>query len=121
MHNVAVQTALTMDAEERERMEMAARLREARARKGFKSATEAARSLRIAQQTYLAHENGSRGFKRRATVYAAAFKCDLKWLLTGIGPVPGKPVESEFFGLSPAKQAQVLEYIEFINRDKKNG
>ena len=47
-------------------------------------------SLRWTIPTYLAHENGSRGFTvERSEVYAEAFKVNAAWLLTGHGPPSG--------------------------------
>lgn len=67
-------------------MEMADRLRRARERAGFRNATEAARRFNWTISTYLAHENGTRGFpKKRALAYAQAFRVGVSWLLTGEG------------------------------------
>jgi hypothetical protein len=66
--------------------ERAARLRRARQGAGFTDATEAARRFGWVISTYLAHENGTRGFGiERAQLYAAAFKVNGYWLLTGEG------------------------------------
>jgi phage repressor protein C with HTH and peptisase S24 domain len=66
--------------------EQAQRLKLARARAGYADATAAARRFGWTIPTYLAHENGSRGFGvERAQVYAAAFKVNASWLLTGEG------------------------------------
>lgn len=61
------------------------RLREARKRAGFASATEAARSLGIKYQTYAAHENGNRAVVRAAAQYARRYNVSLDWLLRGKG------------------------------------
>jgi phage repressor protein C with HTH and peptisase S24 domain len=62
------------------------RLIKARLKAGFESASAAARALGMAQQTYLAHENGNRSFDiEMATKYAKKFKVNLVWLLTGEG------------------------------------
>ena len=62
------------------------RLRWARARAGFKDATEAARRRGWNTNTYRSHENGIRGLKRSAALkYAAAFGVPLPWLLHGEG------------------------------------
>ena len=82
---------------------MAARLRQARELAGYKTATDAARSLRIAQQTYLSHEAAQNGFARSAARYAGFFRVDLKWLLTGVGTPRGRSIESEIMGLPPEK------------------
>lgn len=63
------------------------RLREARADAGFERASEAARSLGVPEQTYLAHENGSRGITAKAGEhYANRFKVEFTWLMTNKGP-----------------------------------
>jgi hypothetical protein len=66
--------------------EQAKRLREARIGAGLEDATAAARRFGWVIPTYLAHENASRGFGlARAQLYAAAFKVNWQWLLTGEG------------------------------------
>lgn len=95
----------------------AARLREARQLAGYESATEAARAMGIPPPTYMAHENGTIGFARNAERYAAFFKVDLRWLMSGIGRAKGRPVEAEIADLPPEQQRQVFDYIEFL----KNG
>lgn len=77
MHNDAMHNAFMSQAHER--------LREARRDAGFEDATVAARSLGMEPPTYLAHENGSRGFKARVPEYARRYKVSLEWLLTGRG------------------------------------
>jgi len=61
------------------------RLRWARESAGFEEATEAATALGVPAPTYLAHENGSRGFARTAARYAEFFRVSLDWLLTRRG------------------------------------
>lgn len=66
--------------------EQARRLRDARLGAGFADATAAARRFGWVIPTYLAHENGTRGFGlARAQLYAAAFAVNWQWLLTGEG------------------------------------
>lgn len=67
------------------RMEPSERLKEARIKAGFDSATEAASALGVSAPTYLQHENGTRGFKGRAADYAARFGTTPEWLLYGRG------------------------------------
>jgi phage repressor protein C with HTH and peptisase S24 domain len=63
-----------------------ARLQEAREDFPFHHASEAARWLGVKEPTYLAHENGSRGFTAKAgEKYATRFKVDYAWLMTGKG------------------------------------
>jgi len=66
-------------------MEAHHRLKEAR-EKLFPTATAAARAMGINTQTYAGHENGSRGFKDSAELYARKFNVALEWLLTERGP-----------------------------------
>lgn len=62
------------------------RLRQARKAAGFEDATAAARRFGWVIPTYLAHENGSRGFQtERGIAYARAYKIHPGWLLTGEG------------------------------------
>jgi phage repressor protein C with HTH and peptisase S24 domain len=68
------------------------RLKLARERAKFADATTAARRFHWAIPTYLAHENGSRGFSvERARDYARAFKVNAAWLLTGEGSPSSNP------------------------------
>jgi hypothetical protein len=67
-------------------LELAKRLKRARERGGFSDATTAARHFGWTVATYLAHENGSRGFGwALGRNYAGAFKVDDSWLMTGRG------------------------------------
>jgi hypothetical protein len=61
---------------------MAKRLIQARELHGrYQSVSEAAEAMNLAVPTYLAHENGSRGFKGSAHKYADFYGVDLRWLL----------------------------------------
>ena len=63
------------------------RLRKARKAAGFRSASEAARSLGVSPSTYIHHENGTRDFdETAATLYARRYHVDLAWLMLGKGP-----------------------------------
>lgn len=63
---------------------IAARLRAARQRAGWRGPTEAAIRFGWTAPTYLAHENGSRGLSVAAAVrYSRAFHVSLDWLLAG--------------------------------------
>ena len=66
------------------------RLIQARKYAKIGSATDAAKALDVREPTYLAHENGSRGFKSQADRYARRFGVNLEWLLTGRGPMERK-------------------------------
>lgn len=59
------------------------RLRLARERAGYDSATEAARAMGISVPSYTHHENGTRGFTKHAARYAQFFGVSLDWLLAG--------------------------------------
>lgn len=66
------------------------RLRTARERAGFETATEAAAALGHASpDTYIQHENGTRGYKGRVEEYARKFKVSPEWLLWGRSPGEG--------------------------------
>ncbi len=68
----------------------AERLRIARLRAGFTTGKEAAEAMGFPVSTYLAHENGSRGYPApKASTYARKFKVPEVWLLYGTGPAPG--------------------------------
>ena len=75
-------------------MEPHERLKDARIAAGYLEASEAARALGIPEPTYLAHENGSRGFRAKADTYARKYKVSLEWLLTGRGPRGRREVSS---------------------------
>lgn len=72
-------------------MDIQDRLKQARERAGYQSATDAARAFGWNEFTYRAHEAGIRGIKTGvADRYARAFKVKTAWLLTGdqnAGPV----------------------------------
>lgn len=62
------------------------RLREAREKAGYESATAAAEAMGIAVSTYVQHENGVRGFPaNRAERYARFFRVAPEWLLYNRG------------------------------------
>jgi phage repressor protein C with HTH and peptisase S24 domain len=66
------------------------RLIAAREAAGFKTATDAARALKVPAPTYLAHENGSRGLTAANVLnYAQQLNVDATWLLYGTGRGPG--------------------------------
>lgn len=61
------------------------RLREARERAGYKSATKAAEALGVGASTYRAHENGQNDFDfDHAQKYARFFRVSPTWLLSGV-------------------------------------
>lgn len=60
------------------------RLREARLRAGYATATDAARAFGWTPSTYMGHENGSRGLRKEAAQrYARGFGVSWTWLLGG--------------------------------------
>ncbi len=65
------------------------RLKAAREAAGYETATDAAEAMGIPAPTYLAHENGSRGYPAtRAKRYADFFGTTAEWLLYGGGDAP---------------------------------
>lgn len=94
------------------------RLRIARLRAGFSTGKEAAEAMGFPVSTYLAHENGSRGYPaKKAESYARKFKVREQWLLYGIGPGPGETddpkaeVVNIYDHLPPLKKAEALGYL----------
>lgn len=66
------------------------RLKEARIRAGYDSASDAAKALGVTQSAYIHHENGTRGIPpKMAEFYAKRFKVTPQWLLWGIRDEPG--------------------------------
>lgn len=75
------------------------RLRLAREKRGFESASEAAEALGIPYGTYSGHENGSRGITRKNVArYAAFFGVSIPWLEHGIEnePKPQQVIDGDF-------------------------
>jgi hypothetical protein len=98
--------------------EASARLKAARIDAGYDTATDAAEAMGVPEQTYLAHENGSRGLSRSAARYATFYKVSLDWLVRGRGEAkPGQkhPLLKIYEEMPAQKQQQVIEYIEFLN------
>jgi transcriptional regulator with XRE-family HTH domain len=64
----------------------ASRLKSSRIKKGFSSASEAARYFGWKPSSYIAHENGQNDMRALvAKTYASAFGVDLNWLIFGTG------------------------------------
>lgn len=84
-----------------EQEEQGRRLRDARLSK-FSSATDfwrsIKRSVKVSQQTYLQHENGTRGFTANAWEYAKALGVSPAWLVWGIDS--GRDVPSVEFKIA---------------------
>lgn len=81
------------------------RLRIAREKAGYESATDAASALGMSRATYIQHENGTqgRGLPAKAVPkYARKFKVSEQWLLFGKGDgptIPLEPNEDELAGM----------------------
>ena len=74
---------------------MGQRLRNARLKAGFSSATKAADALGISHSTYRAHENGQNEFgPQEAAVYGRKFDVSASYLLTGEENVRRKIISS---------------------------
>lgn len=85
----------------------AERLRIARLRAGFETGKEAAEAMGFPVSTYLAHENGSRGYPaKKAATYARKFKVREQWLLYGVGAGPGTENQSE--------TAEIIDIVEHL-------
>jgi phage repressor protein C with HTH and peptisase S24 domain len=86
------------DVDRRRRLQ-AARLKEARRKRGFRSARAAAERFHWVYVTYSKHESGERAIGRAARKYARAFKVDEVWLLgfekDASSSVTGIPVVGE--------------------------
>jgi len=105
----------------------AERLRIARLRAGFETAKDAAQAMGFAVSTYLAHENGSRGYPaKKAEIYGRRFKVREQWLLYGVGEGPGQigDHKAEIIDLidrlPPLKRATALGYLRGLT-DNGNG
>lgn len=81
------------------------RLRLARVKAGYKTASDAARKLEIANPTYLAHENGTRAIRSHmAKEYAEAFGTTADWILYGRELAEALPAGREMEELSELVQ-----------------
>lgn len=103
----------------------AERLRIARMRAGFSTGKEAAEAMGFPVSTYLAHENGSRGYpSKKAFTYARKFKVREQWLLYGVGPGPGETDDPKAEvvhiaeRLPPLKLAEALGYLRALANSK---
>lgn len=101
----------------------AERLRIARLRAGFETGKEAAEAMGFPVSTYLAHENGSRGYPAsKASTYARKFKVPEVWLLYGTGPEPGAKAENGetaeiidiVHHLPPLRRAEALRILRIL-------
>ena len=91
----------------------------------YRTATEAARALGIPPPTYLAHENGSRGFsKEDAARYARFYRVSVEWLYRGYGPQkPGgqHPLLETYEELPPTEQRELIDFAEFLKSRRRAG
>lgn len=68
-----------------DRPEAAKRLEQARKQRGFKTPKDAARFFGWKYESYIQHEQGTRGIVRASATYAKAYRVSEAWLLTGEG------------------------------------
>lgn len=85
-----------------DRPETARRLEQARIKRGFKTPKSAADFFGWVYETYIQHEQGTRGLSRAASKYAKAFRVSEGWLLTGEGDIDPSPRMIEIKGLAGA-------------------
>lgn len=89
------------------------RLRKARKAAGFRSASEAARSLGVSPSTYIHHENGTRDFDEvAAALYARRYHVAMAWLMLGDGEMDNEELASQRAEEAKKKIAEDLEYDE---------
>jgi hypothetical protein len=88
------------------------RLAYAREKAGFVTPGDAAASLGTVYSTYIAHENGTGGFKvDKAVQYARKFKVSLDWLLTGKGKGPDGSKAWEIYLMMADLPDDDLDYV----------
>jgi hypothetical protein len=96
-------------------MDPADRLRKARERAGYQTASDGARALGIPIQTYIAHETGQRGFSRHAIRYSTFFRVNLSWLLEGKGRMDGKSeVDNLYESLPDEEKWEALNFLKYL-------
>ncbi|MBO0142285.1 XRE family transcriptional regulator [Agrobacterium sp. Ap1] len=103
----------TMDYDDRP--DTAKRLELARIKRGFDDAKKAATFFGWKYDTYIQHENGTRGIHRAVDKYAKAYRVTAGWLLTGegTGPTDGRPAtEVGVYGYVGAG-AEISPYNDF--------
>lgn len=91
----------------------AERLQHARRLAGYANATDAAEAIGMARPTYLAHENGGRGFAKYADRYARFFRVSYEWLMTGRGE-PKASWDSMIGTLDLEDQEEVRRFIDYV-------
>lgn len=92
------------------------RLALAREKAGFETSADGARHIGAKYSTYVAHENGTTGFRiDTAEQYARRYRVNLNWLLTGQGKMAGDGVvsaEIEVVGLPILGSIQAGHWLE---------
>ncbi|MEH3109001.1 MAG: hypothetical protein PGN22_02720 [Agrobacterium cavarae] len=89
------------------------RLRKARKAAGFRSASEAARSLGVSPSTYIHHENGTRDFdESAANLYSRRYHVAVAWLLLGDGEMQTEELSAQSEAEAEKKRAEDQEYNE---------
>lgn len=95
-------------------MDMGTRLREAREKAGYDSASDAASAMGVPYATYAQHENGNRSYPaERAKRYARFFKTTPEWLLYGRGK--SDPIEPSIADL----QAMIADALSELTLETK--
>lgn len=96
------------------------RLQQARAAAGYDSPSDAARKLKINQNTLISHENGHRPLSRQAAEkYAKLFDVRAGWLLFGENGAEATPIErlnqilAKAADLPPQLQERIVDFAEF--------
>lgn len=85
-----------------DRPDAAKRLEQARKNRGFKTPKDAARFFGWKYESYIQHEQGTRGIVRASGTYAKAFRVSEAWLLTGEGDPDGQQNTIPIVGLAGA-------------------
>ncbi len=88
------------------RAKQAERLKRARISAGFAVATDAAAALGVNDRTYAGHENGARGYRKHAALYAEKFNTTVDWLLFGnqdTANSQGQPQQNDAIGNALSK------------------
>lgn len=102
---------------------MGERLAEARKLAGYDSPMDVHKQLGWVYSTYKNHEDGYRDFSKTATKYAAAFRVNLIWLLTGTGqPRPkggNHPIVDLFYDIPERLHPQAIDYLNYLRERKE--
>ena len=109
---------MAADKDKKLKREQGLRLKEARERAGYESATDAAKDLGVSKDTYIQHESGIRGFKGRAEDYAAKFKVSPEWLLWGKASAGRMAEIQELLGAIPEQRRNLAEELVITTLDR---